>query len=87
MLKDQKDCRHEKLTFGSGDFYVFCVDCGRSWVHRKMEDDTISYEHGQNVTGEYRVAFPDNLTFIELKAKEKGLDNDRETIQGKDKEQ
>jgi len=72
MYKDQKDCKHEKLTFGSGDFYVFCVDCTRSWVHCQNGDQPC-YEHGQNVTGEYRVKFPDNLTFIETKAQEKGL--------------
>lgn len=69
MFKEQVDCRHEKLTFGSGDFYVFCVECNRSWVHCKNGDQPY-YEHGQNVTGEYRVKFPDNLTFLELKDKE-----------------
>lgn len=70
MYKDQKDCFHEKLTFGSGDFYIFCVDCTRSWVHRSMENDSVSYEHGQNVAGEYRVKFPNNLTFLECKYEE-----------------
>lgn len=77
MFKDQKECRHEKLTFGSGDFYIFCVDCQRSWVHRDMRNDQPSYDHSPlDLSNEYRVKFPDNLTFIELKAKEKGLDND-----------
>ena len=69
MYKDQNTCGHEKLTFGSGDFYIFCVDCGRSWIHKNTADDTISYDHGHGVDGgnEYRVKFPNNLTFLECK--------------------
>jgi len=74
MYKEQNECKHEKLTFGSGDFYIFCVDCTRSWVHRNTADDTTSYEHSPLIfNNEYRVKFPDNLTFIETKAQEKGL--------------
>lgn len=25
-------CRHDKLTFGSGGYYVFCHACGAQWV-------------------------------------------------------
>ncbi len=27
-------CLHEKLSFGSGDYYLFCDDCRCSWVMR-----------------------------------------------------
>ncbi len=32
MSKDY--CKHVFLNFGSGDYYIFCKDCGRSWVQR-----------------------------------------------------
>jgi hypothetical protein len=25
------DCKHESLQFGSGDYYIFCHECGRKW--------------------------------------------------------
>lgn len=36
---DRKDCRHAKLTFGSGDFYIFCYECGAVWVAREIGSD------------------------------------------------
>ncbi len=32
MNKDY--CKHEYLNFGSGDYYIFCYDCSRSWVQK-----------------------------------------------------
>lgn len=28
------ECTHQELTFGSGDFYVFCTACGAWWMRR-----------------------------------------------------
>jgi hypothetical protein len=25
-------CKHEHLTFGSGGYYIFCMDCWVKWV-------------------------------------------------------
>jgi hypothetical protein len=25
-------CQHDRLNFGSGDYYVMCVDCGAVWA-------------------------------------------------------
>lgn len=30
--KARKDCDHKTLRFGSGDYYVLCVDCPAYWV-------------------------------------------------------
>ncbi len=30
-MKERKDCDHERLTFGSGDYYIFCSDCSARW--------------------------------------------------------
>ena len=30
-MKDRKDCDHARLTFGSGDYYIFCADCPAKW--------------------------------------------------------
>ena len=27
-----KECIHEALSFGSGDYYLICDECGRYWV-------------------------------------------------------
>ena len=31
MNEKRKECQHERLDFGSGDYYIFCHDCGRAW--------------------------------------------------------
>jgi len=31
MTVPADQCRHPKLNFGSGDYYIFCHDCGRWW--------------------------------------------------------
>jgi hypothetical protein len=30
-MKAQADCLHTELHFGSGDYYLFCHDCGATW--------------------------------------------------------
>jgi hypothetical protein len=71
MFKDYKDCSHEKLVFGSGDYQLFCTDCQTNWIQHPWPREDGQW--GQNLSGEWRVKFPDNLTFIETKAQEKGL--------------
>lgn len=54
--KDQSKCPHKKLFFGSGDYYVICDDCTRTWVKTKPQTDEACAEDCNNaVTGEYRV--------------------------------
>jgi ribosomal protein S27E len=31
MNKTKSECEHENLYFGSGDYYIFCEDCGHTW--------------------------------------------------------
>jgi hypothetical protein len=33
-VKNEAECPHESLYFGSGNYYVFCRTCPASWVHR-----------------------------------------------------
>ena len=28
------NCTHDRLHFGSGDYYIFCDDCSATWVHK-----------------------------------------------------
>lgn len=46
-------CEHKELVFGSGDYYIFCGECGRSWI---MEDN---WKHnigrGSQLSGEKRI--------------------------------
>jgi hypothetical protein len=37
MNKDKMECVHENLYFGSGDFYIFCEDCGHTWQSQGNE--------------------------------------------------
>ena len=39
------DCEHENLYFGSGDYYVFCQECGAGWCRVDM------MKHERCVTG------------------------------------
>jgi hypothetical protein len=32
MQTPRHECNHPKLTFGSGDFYLFCYGCGARWA-------------------------------------------------------
>jgi hypothetical protein len=39
-MSEPEKCRHRKLTFGSGGFYVICADaCGQYWVAKHGQDD------------------------------------------------
>jgi hypothetical protein len=41
------DCQHNRLAFGSGDYYIFCQDCSRSW----MMCDSSRAEYGNGPDG------------------------------------
>lgn len=42
------NCKHDRLTFGSGGFYVFCMDCNAAWVARTRENDEIDYSRSSD---------------------------------------
>jgi len=55
---DKEKCPHEKLTFGSGGFYIFCVNCSRRWVACSVDNDCQpDYEaSGDDLNGgDYRI--------------------------------
>lgn len=31
-MTSPEECFHPELTFGSGDYYIFCNRCGRKWA-------------------------------------------------------
>lgn len=31
-MASPEECFHPELTFGSGDYYIFCNRCGRKWA-------------------------------------------------------
>ncbi len=33
------DCTHDRLFFGSGDYYLFCQGCQKAWVLRGNKGD------------------------------------------------
>lgn len=45
-----KLCKHEKLVFGSGDYYVICSDCGRFWIADDDRGDTGGGADGERIT-------------------------------------
>jgi hypothetical protein len=53
------ECLHEKVYFGSGDYYIFCLTCDRRWVTINRDekiDSTISNNGAQSgLSGEQRV--------------------------------
>lgn len=38
------DCRHAKLQFGSGDYYLFCQECKAAWVRKRLDSDIAAPE-------------------------------------------
>lgn len=37
--RERAHCKHERLNFGSGDYYICCQNCGRSWVQKGAVGD------------------------------------------------
>lgn len=56
VLRDE--CRHERLRFGSGCYYLFCDDCYQKWVAVKIDadepDHTCNEGAGGSLSGEPR---------------------------------
>lgn len=52
----EKVCEHKTLRFGSSDYYLFCGDCARAWVHSEHGKDVPCYDHGVNLSGQERKA-------------------------------
>jgi hypothetical protein len=54
------ECRHPRLNFGSGDYYLFCHDCRRWWAtiepttHR-LAPDLANQGEGSQLSGQARV--------------------------------
>ena len=48
-------CKHDKLYFGSGAYYIFCKDCQQSWVacltSKGGRDNEPDYSQGQVMPG------------------------------------
>ena len=51
----QQACKHATVTFGSGDYYVMCKDCSRTWVKVGMATDDADPNYvNDTITGELR---------------------------------
>ena len=51
----QQACSHPTLTFGSGDYYVMCRECSRTWVKVGLGSDEADPEYvNDGITGELR---------------------------------
>ena len=48
------DCTHNKLRFGSGDYYIFCAECNRSW--RPDGEQKYNTGKGQFNSGHERIS-------------------------------
>lgn len=56
-----EQCRHPKINFGSGDYYLFCHACGARWVRtcahadHPPRPDLANRGVGSQLSGEARV--------------------------------
>lgn len=51
----QQACDHPTLTFGSGDYYVMCRECSRTWVKTGLASDFADPDFvNDRITGELR---------------------------------
>lgn len=53
------ECRHPNLHFGSGDYYIFCHDCGRWWctidpTTHDVRPDLANLGVGSQLSGQVR---------------------------------
>ena len=62
MIVD-RPCLHASLYFGSGGFYVFCLDCPASWRSAKVDydhrDECMTEAVAANDDGRLRIRNPD----------------------------
>ena len=69
MLAKQQECDHPMLFFGSGDYYIMCRVCSRTWVKAGMQNDDADPSFvNDRITGEERV----ELTLENLKVAVEG---------------
>jgi len=51
----QQICSHSTVLFGSGDYYVMCKDCSRTWVKVGLAKDEADPDYvNDTITGEER---------------------------------
>ncbi len=56
MENKMSDCTHDILKFSSGDYYLFCQECPKSWVLRGDKGDLPAPElSGPGPDNQYRV--------------------------------
>jgi hypothetical protein len=64
-MKAQKECAHAELVFGSGDYYLFCRDCGATWgmlgdfnepTAQRLAPELANQGAGSSLSGVCRVA-------------------------------
>lgn len=48
MPGTKADCSHNTLTFGSGDYYLFCDQCGARWCRISIRGDIPAPEEANN---------------------------------------
>jgi len=48
-MKSPEECFHPELTFGSGDYYIFCNRCGRKWATMGDHPEYGQDSHGQPI--------------------------------------
>ena len=54
-VEKQQACDHPTLYFGSGDYYVMCRECSRTWVKAGLGSDFADPDFiNDKVTGEMR---------------------------------
>lgn len=58
-----RDCYHRRLQFGTGGFYIFCQDCGGTWVAKRGwgADTEIDYERCNNLVSTFDERVPPEL--------------------------
>lgn len=57
-MKD--NCTHDRLHFGSGAYYIFCVDCDEHWVRHVWGRS----EYGRDAAGNQIGAEPGNSGMV-----------------------
>lgn len=48
-MKPVEECDHATIHFGSGDYYLFCHDCGARWVRTQRDADIAAPEECRGV--------------------------------------
>ena len=57
--KRRDECSHERLAFGSGDYYIFCDACRRQWCLHGLDRP----EYGNDKDGKPIGADPSQCVF------------------------